>query len=363
MLQLKMTKNTVQTILKKITIQEDIRLMEVCGTHTMAIAQAGLKQLLPSNIQLLSGPGCPVCVTDQEDIEKVLLLAQKPDVIITTFGDMLRVPGSTGSLQEMQAQGADIRMVYSPLDAVNIARENKSKEVVFLAVGFETTAPTVAKAVEEGVKAGLTNFSIVSLHKLVIPALQTLLLDQETKIDGFILPGHVSSIIGTLPYTFIARDYQRPCVVSGFEAGDILESIYLLCQQLKKGEYQVVNQYRRGVKTEGNKIALDLIHKYFTPAPALWRGLGLLAESGLQLRAEYAQYDAVEKFALKDVAVQLAPTGCICGQILKGKKRPPECKLFANICTPGSPVGPCMVSSEGACAASYYYSGGEVLGR
>ncbi|MFZ7103628.1 MAG: hydrogenase formation protein HypD [Peptococcaceae bacterium] len=363
MLQLKMSKDTVQSLLKKIEIPGRIRLMEVCGTHTVAIARAGLKQLLPPNIELISGPGCPVCVTDQQDIEKILLLAQNPAVIITTFGDMLRVPGSTGSLQEMQAQGADIRMIYSPLDAVNIARNNPDKEIVFIGVGFETTAPTVALAVEEAVGSKLANFSVVCLHKLVIPALQSLLLDQETKVDGFLLPGHVSSIIGTVPYEFIPREYQKGCVVAGFEPGDILESIYLLTRQLKKQEYKVDNQYRRGVKAAGNMIARELINKYFTPAQALWRGLGLIAASGLELRPEFQGLDALKRFELEDVAVKVAPSGCICGQILKGKQYPQDCGLFKNICTPGSPVGPCMVSSEGACAASFYYSGGEMIGR
>lgn len=362
MQQLKMTKETIRSILNKLKFQGEIRLMEVCGTHTMAIARAGLKQLLPDNIRLISGPGCPVCVTDQQDIERVLLLAQKHQVIITTFGDMLKVPGSTGSLQEMQAAGCDVRIVYSPLDAVNLARTFPDKEIVFLAVGFETTAPTVAIALEEAHKSGLTNFSIVCLHKLVIPALQILLNDQETNIDGFLLPGHVSSIIGTLPYEFIPRDYGRGCVVSGFEPGDIMESIYLLVEQILKKEFKVQNQYKRGVKTEGNKVALDLLKKYFQPRQALWRGLGSLENSGLFLKEEYQQFDALQKFALDHVEVKVGPTGCLCGQVLKGKQSPPECPLFSSACHPGSPVGPCMVSSEGACAASYHYAGGEAVG-
>lgn len=362
MQQLKMTKEAIRNILKKLEFAGNIRLMEVCGTHTMAIARAGIKQLLPGNIKLISGPGCPVCVTDQQDIEKILLLAQKPNVIITTFGDMLKVPGSTGSLQEMQAAGCDVRIVYSPLDAVNLASNNPEKEIVFLAVGFETTAPTVAIAIENAINKNIANFSIVCLHKLVIPALQVLLNDKDTEIDGFILPGHVSSIIGTSPYEFIPRDYGRGCVVSGFEPGDIMESIYLLVEQLRKKEYGVQNQYRRGVRAEGNQIALLLLKKYFKPQQSLWRGLGTIEHSGLVLREEYLQFDALNKFGLAHVEVKLGPTGCLCGQVLKGKQNPEECPLFKNMCHPGSPVGPCMVSSEGACAASYYYAGGEAVG-
>jgi len=363
MLKLKLNKITVQKLLKGINNECHIRIMEVCGTHTMAIAKAGLKQLLPANIELISGPGCPVCVTAQEDIERILLLAKKRQVIITTFGDMLRVPGSTGNLQEMQAQGADVRIVYSPLDAVNLARNNPEKEIVFLAVGFETTTPTVALALEDAHKTEVDNFSIVCMHKLVIPALKALLSDQETEIHGFLLPGHVSTIIGTIPYEFIPREYQRACVVSGFEPGDILESILLISRQLENADYKVENQYKRGVKTEGNKIALEIMDKYFVPFNSLWRGMGEIKDSGLKLRPEYVQYDAILKFGLQDAQVKLAPTGCICGNVLKGILKPEECTLFSKKCTPAFPIGPCMVSSEGACAASYYYAGGEVIGR
>jgi hydrogenase expression/formation protein HypD len=357
-----MNKKTLNNLLKGMNIDRNVRLMEVCGTHTMAIARAGIKQLLPPNIELISGPGCPVCVTDQQDIEKILLLAQNPRVLITTFGDMLRVPGSTGSLQEMQAQGAGVRVVYSPLDAVNLARTNPRKEVVFLAVGFETTAPTVAVALEEAVKDNLNNFSIVCLHKLVIPALETLLLDPETDVHGFLLPGHVSSIIGTNPYDFIPRVYKRSCVVSGFEPGDILESIFLLIKQLKTGEHRVDNQYRRGVTKAGNKTAQQLMDKYFEPFKAHWRGLGEIDNSGLNLRTQYEKYNAFTKFEVDDIKFNLKPTGCICGQVLKGKRKTQDCPLFSKTCTPSSPVGPCMVSSEGTCAASFYYAGGEKVG-
>lgn len=363
MLNLKLNKDKVQSLLKAISIDKQIRIMEVCGTHTMAIARAGIKQLLPANIELISGPGCPVCVTAQEDIERALLLAQKPDVIIATFGDMLRVPGSTGSLQEIQAQGADVRIVYSPLDAVSLAHNNQTKDVVFLAVGFETTAPTVAVALEAAEKEGINNFSIVCLHKLVIPALKVLLADLESEIHGFLLPGHVSTIIGTSPYEFIPQEYKRACVVSGFEPEDILESVWLISRQLQTFDFKVENQYKRGVRKEGNKVALEMMHRYFALDDSLWRGLGEIKESGLRLRPEYIQYDAILKFGLQDAIVKLAPTGCICGQVLKGILEPENCGLFGKKCTPLSPVGPCMVSSEGACAASYYYRGGEIVGR
>lgn len=363
MLNLKVNKEKAQRILREINIKESIRIMEVCGTHTMAIAKSGIKQLLPANIQLISGPGCPVCVTAQEDIERILFLAEKPGVIITTFGDMLRVPGSTGSLQEKQAQGADVRMVYSPLDAVDLARNNREKEIVFIAVGFETTAPTVAVALETAYRENINNFSIICLHKLVIPVLRTLLAGQETEIHGFLLPGHVSTIIGTVPYEFIPNEFQKACVVSGFEAGDILESIWLICRQLKDGQLKVENQYQRGVKKEGNKVALELIYKYFEPTRSLWRGIGEIENSGLKLRPEFSHYDAFLRYDLKDIEVKLAPRGCICGQVLRGVSKPENCGLFGKRCTPLSPIGPCMVSSEGACAASFYYAGGEVIGR
>ncbi|NLW25054.1 MAG: hydrogenase formation protein HypD [Clostridia bacterium] len=357
------SKHRIESMLERISVRENIRLMEVCGTHTMAIARFGLKQLLPASIQLISGPGCPVCVTAQEDIERVLILAQNPRVLITTFGDMVRVPGSTGSLQEMAAQGANVRIIYSPLDAIALAQNNPNKEVVFLAVGFETTAPTVAMALEQAQKLGLENFSIVCLHKLVIPALIALLEDPEIQVQGFLCPGHVSTIIGTYPYEFIPKKYACGCVVSGFEPEDILESITLLVEQIKNNNFQVQNQYVRAVKPEGNKVALSLIEKYFEPTSVYWRGLGKIPQSGLKLKAPYVKFDALRKFNLVDVEVKVGPTGCQCGQILKGIKKPDDCPLFATICTPSSPVGPCMVSSEGACAASYYYRGGEVIAR
>lgn len=354
MLRPRTSKMPILDLLKKIDIEKPVRIMEVCGTHTMAIARSGLKQLLPSNIGLISGPGCPVCVTHQQDIERALLLAAEPKVTIATFGDMMRVPGSTGSLQDIRARGADVRVVYSPTDAVDLARENPEREVVFLAVGFETTAPTVAAAILQAAQSDVNNFSILSLHKLIIPAMAALLNDPETEVDGFLCPGHVSTIIGTEPYSFIPEEYGKGCVVSGFEPEDILESILLLAKQIKYKEYKVENQYTRGVRKEGNRTALALMEKFFEPHSVLWRGLGPIERSGLKLRPQFDRFNAEKKFDIHDAKVQASPVGCMCDRILKGKQRPEECPLFGKSCTPASPTGPCMVSSEGACAAEYY---------
>jgi len=362
MLRPRTSKKTVLDLLKEIDIEKPVRIMEVCGTHTMAIARSGLKQLFPSNIELISGPGCPVCVTHQQDIERALLLAAEPQVTIATFGDMMRVPGSTGSLQDIRARGADVRVVYSPMDAVNIARENPEREVVFLAVGFETTAPTVAAAVLQAVQSDVDNFSILSFHKLIIPAMAALLNDPETEVDGFLCPGHVSTIIGTEPYCFIPEEYGKGCVVSGFEPEDILESIVLLAKQIKYEEYKVENQYTRGVREQGNRTALALMEKFFEPHSVLWRGLGAIERSGLKLRPRFERFDAEKKFDICGVKLQAPPAGCMCDRILKGKLRSEKCPLFGKSCTPGSPTGPCMVSSEGACAAEYFARGSETVG-
>lgn len=357
MLHLKMNKVTVNTLLSNLKHSDEIRLMEVCGTHTMAIARSGLKQLLPDNIQLLTGPGCPVCVTAPEDIEQVIALAQNTDVIITTFGDMVRVPGEKGSLQDCQAEGAKVKIVYSPLDALRLAVSNRNREVIFIAVGFETTAPLVAYTIEYAHQEKIDNFTILCLHKTVIPALKALLEDNEAKVHGFILPGHVSAIIGQSPYNFIPESKQLACTISGFEPGDIVESIYMLVNQIKAKNYRVDNQYVRGVRPEGNITALKMIDKVFEPSDASWRGLGIIPLSGLRLKDKYGQYDAYHKFSLTKPKVSHSLTGCICGNILKGIRKPEDCGLFSLKCTPANPVGPCMVSSEGACAASYFYKG------
>lgn len=357
MLKPKINKQIVQKIVEQLKVDHPVRFMEVCGTHTVSIAKAGIKQLLPENIKLISGPGCPVCVTAQEDIEKILILAKNPEICITTFGDMIRVPGSTGSLQKMQASGSNIKMVYSPLDAVELAVKNPDKQIVFVAVGFETTAPLVAAALKETEKLNLDNFSITCLHKLAIPAIKALLMDKDIEVDGFLCPGHVSTIIGVHPYEFIPNEYKKGAVIAGFEPFDILDSLNRLVKQINTKDYKVENEYKIGVKPEGNLIALKLLDEYFKTGSAIWRGLGEIPESGLYLKEKYEKYDAFKKFDLCNVEVKLAPTGCICGQILKGQKSPKDCPLFGKKCTPNFPVGPCMVSSEGACAASFYYAG------
>lgn len=333
-----------------------ITLMEVCGTHTMAIAKSGLRALLPSNFTLLSGPGCPVCVTSQGDIDAVIELAKIPGVILTTFGDMMRVPGTKSSLEREKGRGADIRVVYSPLEAVKIAEANQDKQVVFLGVGFETTAPGVGLSIEEAAQKGLENYFVWSLHKLVPPALKAILSDEEVKLDGLICPGHVSAVIGIEPYQELAERYRCPCVVTGFELQDILEGIYLLVEQIKNGQARAEIQYRRVVKPQGNLEAKKVIDRVFCQVDAIWRGLGTIPKSGLEVAGPYEQFNARKRFDVPFLAEEEVK-GCSCGEVLKGKKRPFECPLFGVSCTPFRPFGPCMVSSEGACAAYYRYSG------
>jgi hydrogenase expression/formation protein HypD len=330
-------------------------LMEVCGTHTMAIFRSGIKQILPSSINLISGPGCPVCVTSQTDIDRMLSLARCKNVIITTFADMIKVPGSSSSLEKERANGCDIRPVYSPLDALEIARENKNKEIVFLAVGFETTAPVIASVVSDAKDKKLKNFSIYCCHKLIPPAMKTLLEAREIKIDGFLCPGHVSSIIGARAYDFIAREFNIPCVISGFEPTDILEAIMMLLDQKKERRAKVEIQYKRAVQMEGNIKAQQMLAAVFSPADADWRGLGVIAKSGLELRKEFRLLDASSKFDISAVKT-VEPKNCLCGEVLRGVKTPKECKLFAKACNPENPYGPCMVSTEGTCAAWYKFS-------
>jgi len=331
-----------------------LNLMEVCGTHTVNISQTGIRDLLFPYVNLKSGPGCPVCVTDYREIDWMLALADIEGVIITTFGDMMRVPGSGGSLVERRAAGADVRVVYSGLDAVKTALNNPEREVIFLGVGFETTVPTVAASLKEAEALGLDNFSIFSAHKVVPPALRILLEDPEIKIDGLILPGHVSVILGRRAWDFLAEEYGCPSAVVGLEAVDILLGINNLADQILQGKAEAANVYPRAVKEEGNKAAQELIDRYFTAADAQWRGIGTIPQSGLELAGEFKKFDAKDRFQVspgesKDIK------GCSCGDVLKGKIWPNQCPLFANACTPMSPVGPCMVSSEGACAAYYRF--------
>lgn len=334
--------------------------MEVCGTHTVAIAKNALRDLLPKHIRLVSGPGCPVCVTDSSDIDRFLYLAAQPNVIIATFGDMIRVPGSKKSLQMLRGEGADIRIVYSTLDALEIARKDPEKEVVFLGVGFETTVPTVAVSIEHAKKEGLKNYSVLSMHKLVPPVLRALAEDAETEVDGFLDPGHACTIIGTKTIEFMAKDYGKPGVVTGFEALDILEGLAMLLRQRAQGRSEIEIQYKKIVKPEGNPVAQALIDKMFEPVDASFRGLGIIPQGGLGIRKEYEEWDASKKFDLPEFETIEIP-GCSCGKVLKGQIAPPECPLFARKCTPLSPVGPCMVSSEGSCAAYYRYAQRSVM--
>lgn len=332
-----------------------ISLMEVCGTHTMAIAKSGIRELLPENIKLLSGPGCPVCVTSQGDIDAIIEMVQIKDIILVTFGDMIRVPGTDSSLQEERSKGADIRIVYSPMDALRIARENPNKEVVILGIGFETTAPAIAVTVQQAAKQRLNNFSVFSLHKLVPPALETIFTDPDMKVDGLICPGHVSVVIGVEPYELLAEKYKKPFVITGFETIDILEGIYRLIRQINHDQAQVEIQYRRLVKKEGNPVARQMIQHVFQPAAARWRGLGMIPASGMSLRQEYRDMDARLKFNIAEKE-EKPIKGCACGEVLSGKVIPSDCALFGKACTPLNPIGPCMVSQEGSCAAYYRYT-------
>ncbi|MFC1897345.1 hydrogenase formation protein HypD [Chloroflexota bacterium] len=333
-----------------------VRFMEFCGGHTVTIFRYGIRQVLPETIDMVSGPGCPVCVTANADLDKAIALSQIPEVIIATFGDMIKVPGSRSSLQKEKASGTDVRVVYSTMDALKIAEDNPDKSVVFLGIGFETTAPTIAASVLQAKERQLKNYYILSMHKLCPPVIRVLLDSGEVKLHGLICPGHVSAIIGSHPWEFIARDYGIPCVVSGFEPVDILQCVDMLVSQIENGESKVEIAYRRGVRPEGNLEALKLIEQVFEPCSAKWRGVGEVADSGLKLRNEYQSFDAELAFDI-DPGPTYEPKGCICGDILRGVKTPADCKLFGKACTPEYPVGPCMVSSEGSCSAYYLYGG------
>ena len=333
------------------------RLMEFCGGHTVSIAKHGIRQLLPSTIEMLSGPGCPVCVTANADLDKAIALTWLPDVIVATFGDMIKVPASRSSLQQAKAEGGDVRIVYSTQDALEIAQHNPSKSVVFIGIGFETTAPTVAASVLQAEQQGIDNYYVLSQHKLCPPVIKALLDSGEVKLDGIVCPGHVSAVIGSYPYEFIPRGYGIACVVAGFEPLDILLCVDMLVAQIESGEPKVEIAYRRGVKPEGNKVALELMYKVFEVCDGNWRGIGVVPESGLRLKEEYRHYDAEHAFQIAP-GEPVEPKGCICGDILRGVKTPLECKLFRAVCNPEHPVGPCMVSSEGSCAAYYQYGEG-----
>ncbi len=344
----------IQSLQKREAPVRPMRFMEICGTHTVAIFRAGLRQLLPPWIQLISGPGCPVCVTANEDIDRAIWLSQQPDVIITTFGDLIRVPGSESSLQKERAGGADVRIVYSTFDALQIARDNPARLAVFLGIGFETTAPTIAAAVKQASKEGLTNFSVFSAHKLLPPAMRALLDSGDLHLDGFLCPGHVSTIIGASSYEEVAERYRVPCVVTGFEPLDVLQGIGMLVDQVSHGQSIVQNQYLRAVNWEGNPVARALMDEIFEPTDTTWRGLGTIPLSGLRVRDAWATYDAVQRFSMPVIQVQEHP-GCKCGEVLRGVITPVECALFRKVCNPENPKGPCMVSSEGTCGAFYRY--------
>jgi hydrogenase expression/formation protein HypD len=334
---------------------EPFTIMEVCGTHTVAIARNALRSLLPTTVRLISGPGCPVCVTDSSDIDRYLFLASQPNVITATFGDMIRVPGTKKNLQTLRAEGADVRIVYSTQDALEIARKNLEKEVVFLGVGFETTAPTVAISLEIAKREGIKNYSVLSMHKIVPPVLRLLAEDNELEVDAFLDPGHVCAVIGTHPIEFMAEEFGKPGVVTGFEANDILEAIVMLLRQRAEGRSEIEIQYRRIAKAGGNPHAQRMVEKVFQPVDASWRGMGLIPNSGLGIREEYSSWDAERKFSLPVFHSPETP-GCQCGEVLKGRINPMQCALYGKHCTPMKPIGPCMVSSEGSCAAYYRYS-------
>src|SRR5579862_2585397 len=331
------------------------RIMEVCGGHTHAIYRFALADLLPANIELVHGPGCPVCVLPMGRIDESLALVERHHVVLTTFGDVMRVPGRSGSPLEHQARGADIRMVYSPLDALKIAQQEPAREVVFFAIGFETTAPSTALTLRRARELGVGNFSVISNHVTIVPAIRAILDSPGMRIDAFIGPGHVSTVIGGRPYAFIARDYGKPVVISGFEPLDLLQSIVLILRQLRERRADIENQYSRVVPWEGNLAALRMLAAVFELRPYFeWRGLGFISQSALKLRREYAPWDAEARFAMPGVQVT-DPKAAQCGEVLKGVLKPHECKLFGTECTPERPVGALMVSSEGACAAYFSY--------
>ncbi len=337
-----------------------VRLMEFCGGHTHAILRFGIRARLEPKVRLLSGPGCPVCVTATADIDAAIALAHLPGVAVATFGDMLRVPGSRSTLMQARAEGADVRVVYSALDALDLARRELQRQVVMLGIGFETTAPTVAATIREAAAEGVPNYTVFSLHKLTGPAMRAILDAGEVRLDGIIGPGHVTTITGTQAWEFLPEEYGISCAVAGFEPLDILRAVRSLVLAIAEGRPRVTNDYPRSVSREGNRVAQALMAEVFTVESALWRGLGRVPASGLAIGERYAAYDARRRFAEAFAGVLYdapEPPGCCCGEVLRGVLEPTECPLFRRVCTPAHPVGPCMVSSEGACAAHYHYGG------
>ncbi len=339
------------------SVSRPFRVMEVCGTHTMAIFRSGLRSLLPEGVKLISGPGCPVCVTSASHIDGILAMAEMDNVRIALFGDLFRVPGSSGlSLAHASSQGARVDIVYSPMDSLELARKNPEELVVFLGVGFETTTPGIAATIMAAKNSHVDNFAVFSTHKVMPPPLMALLDDPDLQIDGLLCPGHVSSIIGARAYQPLAETYKLACVVGGFEPADILQALILLARQIARKEAKVENAYTRAVSWQGNARAQQMVNEIFQPVDMEWRGLGMIPESGLAIRDSYAHFDAEKRFDIKLEPAE-EPKGCRCGEILKGKEQPPQCPLFGSRCTPTNPVGPCMVSSEGTCAAFYKYGG------
>jgi hydrogenase expression/formation protein HypD len=333
----------------------EYKFMEVCGGHTHTIYRHGLEHLLPPGVELVHGPGCPVCVIPMGRVDDAIWLAGQPDVIFTTFGDMMRVPGSDGSLLEAKARGCDVRFVYSPLDALKIAQDNPDRQVVYFAVGFETTAPSTAVTLVRARELDVRNFSAFCNHVTIVPPIKAILDSPDLRLSGFIGPGHVSTVVGNRPYEFVAQEYHKPMVVAGFEPLDILQAVYMLLAQLREGRCEVENQYSRVVRDEGNPAALRLLDEVFELRPSFeWRGLGVIARSALKLASGYAEFDAELRFSLPGRRVA-DPKACQCGEVLRGAIKPWQCTVFGTACTPEIPIGTCMVSAEGACAAYYNF--------
>ncbi len=346
--------NLVTKLLKNIKerCNENINIMEVCGTHTRSIYNSGIDKLLPPNIKLLSGPGCPVCVTDESYIDHAIELSEKKDVIITTFGDMIKIPGSCSSLREQMAKGRKVEVVYSPLDALKIAINNRDKIIVFLAIGFETTAPIIALTIKEALEKNVNNFFILNSLKTMPKVMATLILDEEVKIHGFICPGHVATIIGCRPFERLSNEYNTPMAICGFKAIDILAGILYIIDKKDRGNYGCGNLYKGFVYPEGNRKAQEILNQVFETSSSFWKGFGEIEGTGYKLREKYSSFDARNKFSLKNKIVNRNKQ-CICGDILRGIKSPMDCKAFGSVCTPRTPIGPCMVSKEGSCGIVY----------
>lgn len=348
--------NLIDTIKNLAAGKPKLRFMEVCGTHTVSIFRAGIRQILPPNVELVSGPGCPVCVTTDDYIDKAIIYAQMKDVIIATFGDMLKVPGTTTNLSEVKAAGADIRVVYSPSDCLKVATDNPNKRVIFLAVGFETTAPTSAATILVAQSQRIGNLYFLTAQKLVSPALRMLLSDPDVKVDGFILPGHVAVIIGSQAFQFLQDDYKIPSVVAGFGANEILLALINLLRQVDEGRAEVANEYKSVVKEDGNITAQKILAQVYEEVNVSWRGLGEIPNSGLKVRSEFSRFD-IETVLPLNITTHKRRTACRCGEVLRGIVTPPECPLFGKACQPMHAVGSCMISVEGVCAAWYKYKG------